>query len=262
MELKHIDIERLQADLSAIKEQFNGAKPFRYVCFDNFFENEKAQLIHEAYPVVDPGTWNGITYVNQKNKFQKTEFEAGSTLSSAFEELNSSTFLSWLQDLTDFPEKIEADTQLFGGGLHQSVNGAFLNVHVDYNIHPETKYHRRLNVIVYMNQDWKDSYEGHLELWNLTNGKKEQIARIAPQFNRCVIFETNEISFHGHPKPLNTPEGVNRKSLATYYYTKTRPQSEQVNSHNTIYVNTEGVGGKVKQFNSGIKAFLERINDR
>jgi Rps23 Pro-64 3,4-dihydroxylase Tpa1-like proline 4-hydroxylase len=155
-----------------------------------------------------------------------------------------------------------ADKELFGGGLHQSVAGAFLNVHVDYNIHPTTKFHRRLNVLVYMNKDWKDEYEGHLELWDLTEGKQHLLDKFAPTFNRCVIFETNEISFHGHPKQLKTPRGLTRKSIATYYYTKTRPETEIAESHNTIYVNTEGVSGQVKRFNSGVKAFLERINKK
>lgn len=151
------------------------------------------------------------------------------------------------------------DNELFGGGLHQSIKGAFLNVHVDYNIHPKTKFHRRLNVIIYMNKKWHDEYEGHLELWHLTDNDKIMLERIAPQFNRCVIFETNEISFHGHPKPLKTPEGVNRKSIATYYYTENRPEDEIAAEHNTVYVNTEGVSGHVKRFASAMKAVLERI---
>ena len=144
-------------------------------------------------------------------------------------------------------------------GLHQSVAGAFLNVHVDYNYHPKTKYHRRLNVLVYMNKDWKDKYEGHLELWDTTDGKRERISRIAPEFNRCVIFETNEISYHGHPKALKTPPDVNRKSLATYYYTKTRPEHEIALDHNTVHMNTEGAAGQIKRLQSGVKAFFERI---
>ena len=110
-----------------------------------------------------------------------------------------------------------------------------------------------------MNKDWDDSYEGHLELWDLRPGKKELLAKIAPTFNRCVIFETNEISFHGHPTPLKSPEGINRKSIATYYYTKTRPEAEIAADHNTIYVNTQGLKGKVKKLDSGIKALWERI---
>lgn len=155
---------------------------------------------------------------------------------------------------------LRGDEELFGGGLHQSVKGAFLNVHVDYNIHPKTKYHRRLNIIIYLNKDWMEEYEGHLELWDFTDGNKNLLSKIAPTFNRCVIFETNEISYHGHPKKLNAPEGVNRKSLAAYYYTETRPEKEIAEEHNTVYVNTEGVGGYLKRLRSGIKAFIERIS--
>ncbi len=260
--MRYIDLKVLNERLPLIKKQFNDAKPFRYVMFENFFPVEKADEILNAYPKIQEGVWDGTTYIDQRNKFQKTTFEPGSTLDAVFNELNAPDFLNWLQRLTDMEDTLLGDSELFGGGLHQSTNGAFLNVHVDYNFHPKTKYHRRLNVLVYMNKDWKEEYEGHLELWDLTNNNKELLGKFAPLFNRCVIFETNEISFHGHPRPLNTPDGVNRKSLATYYYTKTRPDKEVAGEHNTIYVNTEGVTGQVKRFNSGVKAFLERINKR
>ena len=177
-------------------------------------------------------------------------------------ELNSSEFLDWLQQITETEVPILGDEELFGGGLHQSINGAFLNVHVDYNFHPITKYHRRLNVLVYMNKDWHDEYEGHLELWDITPHNKELIGKYAPRFNRCVIFETNEISYHGHPKPLKTPNGVSRKSIATYYYTQTRPANELSNAHNTLYVNTEGTPGQLRKLSNGVKAAFERLSRR
>ena len=260
--MEFIDIELLNKRLPELKQEFQSKRPFRYLMFDGFFPESVAELVHAEYPKIENGTWNGTTYIDQKNKFQKTEFDAETAMDQVFKELNSVEFLSWLQELTDFEEELIGDPELFGGGLHQSISGAFLNVHVDYNINPKTKLHRRLNVLVYMNKDWKEEYEGYLVLWDLSNGKKECVGRFAPSFNRCVIFETNEVPFHGHPKPLNTPAGVNRKSLATYYYSKTRPQSEIVSEHNTIYVNTEGVSGQVKRFNSGVLAFLERINAR
>jgi Rps23 Pro-64 3,4-dihydroxylase Tpa1-like proline 4-hydroxylase len=175
-----------------------------------------------------------------------------------FEELNSTTFLGWLEQVTAIPN-LTSDEDLFGGGLHQSIAGAFLNVHVDYNIHPKTKLHRRLNVLVYMNKDWRNEYEGHLELWNIAGEKKQLLAKFPPTFNNCVIFETNEISYHGHPKPLRTPPDVSRKSLATYYYTSTRPQHEITGEHNTIYVNTQGLSGQLNRIKSGWKALRERI---
>jgi Rps23 Pro-64 3,4-dihydroxylase Tpa1-like proline 4-hydroxylase len=245
-----------------IKQDYQSNQPFRFVMFENFFLPEQAELIYQNYPTIEDGKWDGTTYLDQKNKFQKTEFEQNSILEKVFKELNSDLFLAWLQEVTEVEDTLIADDALFGGGLHQSINGAFLNVHVDYNMHPKTNHHRRLNVLVYMNKDWQEHYEGNLELWDLSQNDKKLLAKYAPTFNRCVIFETNEISFHGHPKALNTPKEVNRKSIATYYYSKNRPENEISDSHNTIYVNTEGIGGQVKRFSSGVKAFLERINKR
>ena len=258
--MNFINISSLKERLNTIQADFNDPKkPFRYVMFENFFLPDKAEVIYSSYPTITEGKWDGTTYIDQKNKFTKTKFEEGSVLDNVFMEMNSKELTDWLEQVTGINDVL-GDKELFGGGLHQSVNGAFLNVHVDYNIHPTTKYHRRMNVLVYMNKDWKEEYEGNLELWDLSNNKMKLVAKIAPVFNRCVIFETSEISFHGHPKPLNTPKGINRKSIATYYYTKERPSNEIATEHNTIYVNTEGTTGQLKRFNSGVKAFLERIN--
>lgn len=255
-----IDEEQLLTREKAIAKAYQEKSPFRYVVIDDFLKVDKARQLEAGYPSTEDREWNNTTYVNQNNKFQLTKFPEGDDFDLFFKEINGAEFLDWLERITHMESPLIADPELFGGGLHQSINGAFLNVHVDYNIHPETNYHRRLNVLVYLNKDWKDAYNGHLELWNLTGEQHELMERIAPTFNRCVIFETNEISFHGHPKPLKAPPEITRKSLATYYYTKTRPEKEIAEAHNTIYVNTEGLGGQVKKFSSGVKAFLERIN--
>ncbi|HQW86712.1 MAG TPA: 2OG-Fe(II) oxygenase [Flavobacteriales bacterium] len=257
--MEFIDMERLRARTDEIRTAFRAQRPFHWTTFEGFFKPDKAEEVYNSYPPIGEGTWDGTTYIDQKNKFSKTVFEPGSVMDRAFKELNSPELLTWLEEISGI-EQLEADPKLFGGGLHQSITGAFLNVHVDYNFHPDTKHHRRLNVLVYMNKDWKDEYEGHLELWDLTGSEKRLLGKVAPLFNRCAMFETNEISFHGHPRPLRTPPGVNRKSLATYYYTATRPEGEIAEEHNTVYVNTEGMGGQVKRFSSGVKAFLERIN--
>lgn len=257
--MEYIDFTNLNQRKEELKKSFQSKKPFRYLVFENFFKTDKADEILNNYPHIEEGVWNSKTYVDQKNKFQKTQFEKGSVLQNAFDELNSSAFLKWLEDITEIEEPLIGDKDLFGGGLHQSIKGAFLNVHVDYNFHPKTKYHRRLNVLVYMNKDWKDEYEGNVEFWDFTDDKKDKLASVAPHFNRCVIFETNEISYHGHPKPLNAPQGINRKSMATYYYTRDRPMSEINNEHNTLYKNTEGIDGHIKRFSSAFKALIERV---
>jgi hypothetical protein len=253
-----IDFDRLQAHAAELQQQWNDPKkPFRYLMYDGFFKPEAAEQILAAYPDVTTGNWDGTTYINQKNKFALTKFgDEHPLLQEAFNEFNGPEFLSIVEQITGIQELL-GDEELFGGGLHQSVTGAFLDVHVDFNYHQTTRYHRRMNAIVYMNKDWKDQYNGHLELWDMN--KKQQIENIAPLFNRCVIFETNEISYHGHPKPLAAPGGMTRKSLAVYYYTKDRPADEIAGEHNTVYVNTEGAGGAVKNLKSGFKAAFERF---
>ncbi|MBC8084820.1 MAG: 2OG-Fe(II) oxygenase [Hymenobacter sp.] len=253
-----IDFERLEASLPQLREQWNTPqRPFRYLTYDGFFRAELAERILAAYPPVTRGQWDGTTYINQLNKFALTQFgPEQQLLQQVFAELNGPRFLSQLEQLTSITGLV-GDEELFGGGLHQSVAGAFLDVHVDFNYHRTTKYHRRLNVIVYMNHDWQPDYNGYLELWDMT--AKEQLEAIAPTFNRCVIFETNEVSFHGHPKRLATPEGVTRKSLATYYYSATRPATEITGARNTLYVNTEGAGGVLKNLKSAFRAALERV---
>lgn len=254
--MNYINLPALEAALPRLQENWQQARPFRHLYYDQFFYADKAELILSQYPDVDEGLWDGTTYIHQKNKFTRRKFVKGSVLQDVFNELNSAAFIGFLEKLTGI-EGLSGDEKLFGGGLHQSTKGAFLDVHVDFNYNPETKYHRRLNVLVYMNKDWKDEYEGHLQLWDME--KEVMVERIAPLFNRMAMFETNEISFHGHPVPLNTPRGVSRKSLAVYFYTRTRPDREVATDHNTIFVNTAGISGKIKTLLSGLKALKERL---
>ncbi len=258
--MDYIDIDRLNSDLLSFKEKFQNQQPFNFLFLNNFFKQEMAELLLEQYPSIDQGDWKGITYMNQKNKFELSDFHSLPIFQSVFDELNSQEFIEWLQKLTGIAEPLLGDKSLFGSGLHQSVDGAFLNVHVDYNIHPVSQLHRRLNVLIYLNKNWKDPYGGNIEFWDFVDNKKKRIASFQPSFNTCVIFETNEISYHGHPKPLSLPKGMSRKSISCYYYTHDRPQSEKTDEHNTIFRNTEGLSGKIKVFKAGIKALFERLS--
>jgi Rps23 Pro-64 3,4-dihydroxylase Tpa1-like proline 4-hydroxylase len=117
------------------------------------------------------------------------------------------------------------DPELFGGGLHAIPRGGFLKMHVDFNQHPRG-WHRRVNVLIYLNDEWRDEWGGHLQLG------LEEPKLIAPLSGRCVIFETNDTSWHGHPHPLACPPEVQRRSMALYFYTQKPPKQAP---HTTIY---------------------------
>ncbi|WP_083276864.1 2OG-Fe(II) oxygenase [Sphingobium phenoxybenzoativorans] len=215
-----IDWQRLDTSLAEYREQFSTSKPFRYVVMENFLEPEFTKLIEGGFEIALSHK-DHTTTKSHRNVLKKTGTPNLNVMTAEqvefFNQINSERFIAYLSALTDIMPVL-ADHELKGGGLHSSVAGGFLNIHTDFNFHPKDDTHRRLNLIFYVNSEWKDEWEGGLELWN--NDVSACEAKIFPKFNRAVLFETSEISFHGHPIPLACPEGVSRKSIAVYYYSK------------------------------------------
>ena len=247
-------LQHLRARVAGYRDRFMAAKPFGYVVMDDFLPTDIAEAILIAYPSPDK-VWDGATYVHQRKKFTLTK-NLPHECQDFFDLSASPEFLDMMSGITGIPSLIP-DRELVGAGLHQIVDGGYLDVHVDFNLHPTTGLHRRCNLLVYLNKDWKREYEGHLELWDMSENRCIEL--VAPAFNRGVLFETNEISYHGHPKPLHTPMGVSRKSLSVYYYTSDRDVSEIAPEHNTIYRYTDGFGSYVKAAGSAVTAFRERL---
>lgn len=130
------------------------------------------------------------------------------------------SFIKFLGAMTGESDLV-GDSQLVGGGIHSSTRGGFLKVHADFNWNERLGLYRRLNLLIYLNPDWEESWGGSLELWSRDMSRKE--VSIAPHFNTVAVFSTDESSYHGHPDPLNCPEGVTRDSIALYYYNPAKP---------------------------------------
>jgi len=204
---------------------FLNAKPFPYIEFDNFFDEQYLEKILYAFTNkniknYDHDFRNKTEIKLAINSPEKIPFE----INSLIDYLNSYSFLNFLQNLTGIKEKLIPDPYLFGGGLHEIKKGGFLKIHSDFNVHPQLKLNRRLNLLLYLNKDWKDEWGGQLELWDQQMSSCQ--VKVKPNFNKMVIFKTTDYSFHGHPEPLTCPENVSRKSLALYYYTNGRPKEE------------------------------------
>ena len=148
-----------------------------------------------------------------------------------------------------------------GGGLHEIKRGGVLKIHTDFNKHPYKNIDRRINVLIYLNKQWKKNYGGNLELWNKSMKKCEK--KIAPNFNTMVIFSTNDFTNHGHPNPLKCPETISRKSIATYYFSKGRPLKEilKVRKKNTTnFKNRYGDKNDVFIKKEYLKNFFRKFN--
>lgn len=218
-------------------EEYQHNKPFPHIYFDDFLPVEAAEAALNEFPEPKQVSWQQFDNPNEK----KLAFDAVEKLPDGDRDvlyfLNSRPMLQFLETLTGI-EGVIPDPYFVGGGLHQIRPGGKLGVHADFNIHAKLKLDRRINVLVYLNKDWKEEFGGHFELWNRAMTAAE--AKILPVFNRCAIFSTTSWSYHGHPTPLACPPDRTRKSLATYYYTNGRPEEEVGESHTTIFKGRPG----------------------
>ena len=223
---------------AAYRHEFVNARPFPHVVIDDFFESHKAEQLLADFPPFSPD--------NAKNEFGEIGRKAVVTNISSispfyaevYQHIGSKTFLDLVSEITGIPDLVH-DDQMFGGGTHENLEGQELDPHVDFNYIEDRKLHRRLNVLLYVNKEWARDWGGCLEIHsNPRQPKENQIKIIEPLFNRCVIFETSERSWHGFER-IRLPEGkkhLSRKLLSIYLYTHERPAEEIETPHSTFYV--------------------------
>lgn len=235
MNFIHSAIGDLKGMASAHADEYKKADPFPSIYFDNFFNPDVLHAVLEEFPDMSKKPDLQFHDPNQIKLASKGEGRFGERTKLFMHYLNSQPFLEFLTELTGI-ENLIPDPFFDGGGCHQIQPGGMLKLHADFNKHPKTKLDRRLNVLVYLNEDWDESYGGHFELWDTE--MKECRKKILPLFNRMAMFSTTSDSYHGHPNPLTCPPDRSRKSLALYYYTNGRPVEEQSTSdadHNTLF---------------------------
>lgn len=214
------------------REEYHQAKPFPHVVIDNFLPESVLDGVFNEFPKIDSINWQKFDAPEEKKLAAKQEQQMGDNTRLLLYQLNSSTLVNFLEALTGI-DGIIPDPHFEGGGLHQIQRGGYLKMHVDFNRYSKLRLDRRLNLLIYLNKNWQEEYGGHLELWDKDMTQCEK--KILPVFNRCVIFSTTDYSYHGHPDPLNCPDGQTRKSLALYYYSNGRPEQEVSPGHSTIF---------------------------
>jgi 2OG-Fe(II) oxygenase superfamily len=220
-------------DPRSLHEQYAGADPFPHIVLDGLFDAAALDRVLADFPKPAETRWLTFDSPTEKKLGYYHEHSTISPAVRAFlDAMNGFEMLLFLEALTGIDGLIP-DPYFGGGGLHQIENGGFLKIHSDFNVHPKLKLDRRINMLIYLNRDWRDEWGGHLELWNASMTERRQ--KIAPLFNRTVVFSTNDTSFHGHPHPLTSPPGVTRKSVSLYYYTAGRPEEERSAPHDTIF---------------------------
>ncbi len=218
-----------QNTIDKLKNEFINAQPYKHLVIDNFLKADIAELLNEKFPAYElfNKKYDGL---NEK-KAEGSNFEDfDAVFTELRREVSSLEFNHFISQITSI-ENVFVTDDAMGSGLHQGKAGSFLDIHIDFSMHHLANVYRRLNLLIFFNKDWKDEWAGHTELWNAD--MTECVKKVRPDFNRAIIFATTGKSYHGYGK-INPPEGTNRKSFYTYFYTN-EPGEQNDNYNDTIF---------------------------
>jgi hypothetical protein len=220
------------------RDAFLQGQPFKHVVIEGFFDLPFAEGLLREFPRFDPnlatneGGHAGGKAVNTRIR------EISPVYEKLYDLIAGKAFLDFVSTVSGVPDLI-LDPTMYGGGTHENLHGQELDPHVDFNYDQSRQLHRRLNLIVYLNKDWRTEWGGAIEIHsNPRKPFENRIISYDPSFNRCVMFETNEYSWHAFPA-INLPEDrrhLSRKSISIYLYTRERPADEIAPEHGTFYV--------------------------
>ncbi|MDE2480918.1 MAG: 2OG-Fe(II) oxygenase [bacterium] len=232
-------VARYLDDAASLNARFAAAEPFPHVVLDGFLDDAFARALLAEFPSAMDASANAFGSPGRK-AFHPDLQALGGAFARADRWFSSPTFLAWLGTVTGIAD-LRYDPMNYGGGTHENFDGRDLRPHVDFNIHPVSKLHRRVNLIVYLNEGWDASWGGSIALYRDPRDRYERPSAFSPDFNRCVIFETSERSWHGFDciaLPADQKHR-SRKSLSLYFYSEDRPEHEIVEEHTTFFVPRE-----------------------
>jgi hypothetical protein len=214
-----VDVEFNRTEFEAAAKGFACAGPFNHAVIDGFFPLELARALEAEFPPYDDPLWHEYDNPIEIKKTCNSWLAFPTLTYQAFSFLNSPAVTGLFTRALGLPP-LAADPGLNGGGWHAHGPGGRLNPHLDYSIHPKLGLQRKLNLIIYLTEGWEDDWGGGLGLWAkdpATGGPGKLVKEVAPRFNRAVLFDTTQDSWHGMAQDVRSPPGVLRKSMAVYY---------------------------------------------
>ena len=213
-----VDLGSLEGRVATLAAEYAAAQPFPHVVLDDVLFPDAFRAAAKEFPALRDPFWKGYLHVNE-TKYGNTQPDTwGSTLTAVAQDLTSPDFVAFLEELTGI-RGLLPDWSMDGGGLHETLRGGHLNVHADFTTHHvKENWSRRVNILLYLNEEWLEQWGGQLELWDKEMTAPQ--AKVQPAGNRMLVFTTSDDSFHGHPEALTCPEDVARRSMALYYFTE------------------------------------------
>ncbi len=207
-------MDELQGRAETLASSYRDADPFPHAVIDGLLDIQGLRDVADELPPKSKGTWRTYdTATELKHVFDRPEL-FGPAARRLSRELNATEFVRFLERLTGIHGLIP-DPHLKSAGYFDVPTGGFLRPHVDFTTNDDLGLIRRVNALVYLNEDWSASWGGQLELWrSLDDGP---VVEIVPELGRLVVFDTTNAP-HGHPKAVGAPGARSRLCFSAYYF--------------------------------------------
>jgi Rps23 Pro-64 3,4-dihydroxylase Tpa1-like proline 4-hydroxylase len=215
---RFIDREKLARIAEQKRDSYVTAKPFPHTFVDGLFPDSLLDAVIADLPQ-DDKNWTEYDNPNERKRVFSDVNAFAPAAETMAHALNSLPVIEFLEKLTGI-ENIIPDPYLHAAGYMKVAPGGFLGLHTDFTMHKRLPLERRINVLVYLNRDWKTEWGGQLELHSGDdlNDPGHVEVNIEPIFNRTVIFSTPN-ALHGHRRPVACPPGRNRLLFSCFYFT-------------------------------------------
>ncbi|MDR6304502.1 Rps23 Pro-64 3,4-dihydroxylase Tpa1-like proline 4-hydroxylase [Nitrobacter vulgaris] len=198
-----------------LRDEYLNAKPWPHVVVANGFPDDFLDEIADEVANIDQS--HIISSLDVRQIKQEASQGFGPATQHFFDLVDGESFREFISTVTGV-DNLLSDPSHKLAGAHRTPPGGYTKIHRDFEMHPDTGLFHRVNLLVYLNRDWPDSYGGSLELWPTDMSAIGR--RVFPRFNTMVLWETHGGTLHGLPDPVRCPPNRMRLSVASYYYTK------------------------------------------
>lgn len=219
--------QRLRAESARLRADFDRPRigTTRCTLLDDVLPAELARGIYDAFP---PEREMRLMSSFREQKYTSKALERMAPLMhAALFAFQAPAVMQAVAQITGLRDMV-GDPRLYAGGISAMTRGQFLDPHIDNSHDGEGRLYRVLNLLYYVTPDWRAEDGGNLELWD---GSVRERLEIASRFNRLVIMETNQRSWHS----VNRVRAEGKRCcVSNYYFSPHSPNGVEV-SHITFF---------------------------
>lgn len=209
--------QRIDASMDQAQQQWCSplGTSTRYFVVDDLLPEELVDKLFAAFSQNEIEWVQRSSFRENKKTYSKID-SLNPLIGAVTDAFHAECVLEAIAQVTGF-DGLQADPELYAGGISMMLPGDFLNPHIDNSHDGARVRYRRLNLLYYVSPQWSEECGGNLELWDSAVSKPVEVVS---RCNRLVVMETNKTSWHSVNEVLAQRS---RCCVSNYYFSERSP---------------------------------------